>query len=160
VENAANWVTVLGFPAALVGLFFVYLQRQSDGLAASAAAINTVYGIINSRVSALENCSDTDKREKIYKDLLNDIELACALYLDGQFRGRTGDLSYGLLKDILAIIESDAELRETMLASIHADNTFRNITEFLSLSKNVWPAPFAIGFLRCSDQSASTYTVS
>ncbi|MBA8852238.1 transposase [Ochrobactrum intermedium] len=27
-------------------------------------------------------------------------------------------------------------------------------------SKNVWPAPFAIGFLRCSDQSASTYTVS
>jgi len=29
-----------------------------------------------------------------------------------------------------------------------------------SISKNVWPAPFAIGFLRCSDQSASTYTVS
>lgn len=135
METLADWVTVLGFPAALFGLYFVYLQRKADGLTASASAINSVYNNINARILSMGNSLSDNERKAIFLDLLNDLEMACALYLDGQFQGRTGHLSSSLIRDILETIGKDDELTKWMDAAIHADHTFINITDFLAVER-------------------------
>ncbi|MDX8509793.1 hypothetical protein [Mesorhizobium captivum] len=62
---------------------------------------------------------------------MNDLEVATAAYLDGQFTGRSGELAEFLLRNMLAMCESDPDLRQHLEAAIHAPETFKNIRDFL-----------------------------
>lgn len=70
-----------------------------------------------------------------FRDLLNDLEVACATYLDSQFSGRTGKLAEFLIHDMLNLFQDDQSLREHLRAAIHDPATFANIRDFLALKK-------------------------
>ncbi|MGO4619947.1 hypothetical protein AB4Z34_07445 [Ensifer sp. 2YAB10] len=129
----SNVVTIIGFPIALAGLWFVARQMKSDRLAVSAGAIGAMRASIMERVDRLhaaKNASNVALWEDEFKELANDLEMACAIYLDGQMSGRTGRLAKNLICDFLQMINDDEDLRMEMEKAIHAPDTFTNIRDF------------------------------
>ncbi|MER8921692.1 hypothetical protein [Mesorhizobium sp. M0802] len=70
-----------------------------------------------------------------FRDLLNDLEVACAAYLDSQFSGRTGKLAEFLISDMLKMFQDEASLQSHLEMAIHNPETFVNIRDFLALRK-------------------------
>lgn len=133
LETLADVITIIGFPIALLGLAFVGRQMKNDRLAVSAGAIGAMRASIMERVERLHQAKQADDIpawEDEFKELANDLEMACAIFLDGQMSGRTGLLAKNLICDFLNTINADSDLREEMEKAIHAVDTFTNIRDF------------------------------
>ncbi|CAN7459912.1 hypothetical protein [Mesorhizobium sp. LjNodule214] len=136
--NIANYVTIVAFPATLLGLFVVFRQIKMDKLSASAGAVVTIHEGIRERLNLISQIDRTvDNAEWLgaFFDLANDLELACAIVLDSQLSGRTGKFAEFLIGDMLKMIESDPELRERFAQAIHDPETFSNIRDYMALRK-------------------------
>jgi len=129
----ANLVTLVGFPFAVIGLLVVGKQMKNDRLAVSAGAIGEMRTGIMARVERLHQThatGDVSVWSDEVRELFNDIEMACAIYLDGQMSGRTGLLAKNMICDFLKMITDDDDLRQEMENAIHAPDTFTNIRDF------------------------------
>ncbi|WP_261337935.1 hypothetical protein [Rhizobium leguminosarum] len=135
---ADSLVTIFGFPFALLGLYAVRRQMKNDGLAVSAGAIGEMRTSIMSRVDRLIDANqrkDTAQWEYEFAEFANDLEMACAIYLDGQMKGRTGDLARKMIIDLLKIVDQDEEMSNRLKELRHANDTFKNIQEFKATVK-------------------------
>ncbi len=133
VSWLANLVTVVGLPIALVGLAAVWRQMRNDRLAVSAGAIGEMRSNIMARIERLSEigASGLDEAwQHQFAEFANDLEMACAIYLDGQMSGRTGELAKFMICDLLDMISDDKDLREHLASAIHSTHTFKNIRDF------------------------------
>lgn len=133
LADTANVVTVIGLPLAVWGLFAVGRQMKNDRLAVSAGAIGDLRLSIMDRVNklaAINIAGDVDAWNDEFLEFANDLEMACAIYLDGQMSGRTGELARTLISDFLQMINEDEDMRVAMASAIHSATTFKNIVEF------------------------------
>jgi hypothetical protein len=129
----ANFITIVGLPVAIYGLFTVGRQMRNDRLAVSAGAIGAMRASIVERVERLHGAvksQDLKEWQGEFAEFANDLEMACAIYLDGQMSGRTGKLAKDMICDFLQMINDDQDLREEMVKAIHAPDTFVNIKDF------------------------------
>ncbi|MBY5614210.1 hypothetical protein HFO47_06030 [Rhizobium leguminosarum] len=111
---------------------------KNDGLAVSAGAIGEMRTSIMSRVDRLIDANqrkDTAQWEYEFAEFANDLEMACAIYLDGQMKGRTGDLARKMIIDLLKIVDQDEEMSNRLKELRHANDTFKNIQEFKATVK-------------------------
>lgn len=134
----ANLITVFGFPLAVVGLFAVRTQMKNDRLAVSAGALGQLRASMMTRVERLQA---TNQRGDVagwsdeLQESFNDLEMACAIYLDGQMSGRSGELARKMVADFLEMIENDEDLRTELFKKIDAQDTFTNIRDFTAKFK-------------------------
>ena len=129
----SNLVTVVGLPIALFGLFTVARQMKNDRLAVSAGAIGDMRSNIMARVERIQRAQeaeDTKLWDDEFTEFENDLEMACAIYLDGQMSGRSGELARRMICDLLEIINADDDMRKHLEDAIHSKDTFRNIRDF------------------------------
>ncbi|MBY5815442.1 hypothetical protein HFN60_07225 [Rhizobium leguminosarum] len=106
---------------------------KNNRLAVSAGAIGGIRASMVQRVERLHQANlrgDVSLWEDESRELMNDLEMACAIYLDGQMSGRTGQLAKNVICDFLDMINKDDDLREEMEKAIHATDTFVNIRDF------------------------------
>lgn len=133
ISLGANVVTIVGLPIAICGLFAVARQMRNDRLAVSAGAIGEMRSNILARIERLHSSNKADNIA-VWKDefaeFANDLEMACAIYLDGQMSGRTGKLAKDMICDFLDMINDDDDLRAEMALAIHSPDTFENIKDF------------------------------
>lgn len=140
-DAAADVVTVIGLPIALAGIFFVWRQSKADSLTASANAVAVVSASIREQLISiapigLKKGQDSPEWTNAFRDILNEIELACALYLDGQFHGRTGELARGFIADLLKGMQNDPTLSAKLAEAIDKPDTFSNIRAFLKKTRH------------------------
>lgn len=129
----ADVVTVIGLPLATIGLFAVARQMRNDRLAVSAGAISEMRASMFGRIDRIQSAGlteDTSRWSDEVSELFNDMEMACAIYLDGQMSGRTGALAKNMICDFLDIINANEDIRAELERSIHRPHTFENIKEF------------------------------
>ncbi|CAN7568228.1 hypothetical protein LJR221_004079 [Agrobacterium tumefaciens] len=133
ISLAADIVTIVGLPIAIFGLLNFAWQMKNDRLAVSAGAIGEMRASINARIEGLQTASKAGN-EKAWKDefseFANDLEMACAIYLDGQMSGRTGKLAKNMICDLLNMINDDDDYRSELERAIHSKDTFGNIRAF------------------------------
>ncbi|MBX5132526.1 hypothetical protein HJB80_07595 [Rhizobium lentis] len=106
---------------------------RNDGLAVSAGAVGDMRTSIMSRVERLSEAGergDTDRWEYEVAEFTNDLEMACAIYLDGQMSGRTGELARKLIIDVLDYVDQNEDVKLRLETLKHTDDTFKNIREF------------------------------
>ncbi|MBP1848489.1 hypothetical protein J2046_006785 [Rhizobium petrolearium] len=133
ISYISNFVTIIGLPIAIVGLAAAAWQMRNERLAVSAGAIGAMRVSLLGRIERIEQTKldgNVPKWSDEFKELLNEIEMACAIYLDGQMSGRTGELAKCVVCDLLEMINEDPDLREELEQAIHAPDTFRNIRDF------------------------------
>jgi hypothetical protein len=102
---AANLATI----AAL--LYAAYQVRQAR-ITSSSTAAATIFSNIKRGIDEVASQTEEDGLYEATCGLLNEIEISCAIYLDGQFGGNTGKIATSFIKDILASIEKN-ETRST-----------------------------------------------
>jgi len=91
--------------------------------------------------TSIENLAALEDDGDLYEStaaLLNEIELSCAFYLDGQFGGYSGKLARAFLEDILGSIERNERLLAYAQQAIHKPDTFECIRRFCSKHKKNW----------------------
>lgn len=133
-----NIVTIVGFPIAIFGLAAVARQMRNDRLAVSASSIGQMRLSLMDRIERIELAKLEDNVpgwSNEFSEFLNDLEMACAIYLDGQMSGRTGSLAKNLICDLLDMINNDPDLAQELAAAVHATDTFTNIRDFRSRVK-------------------------
>ena len=138
----ANLITIFGLPLALASIWFVVRQMRNDKLAVSAGAVGAMRIGIMDRIDRVLNAGsdgDTEAWGEQVRELFNDLELACAIFLDGQLSGRTGVLAESLLRDLLLIIQNDDDLKIELEKAVHAPHTFVNIKDFVERKSNSAP---------------------
>lgn len=135
----ANLITIVGLPIALVSIGFVICQMKNDKLAVSAGAVGAMRIGMMDRIDRVHKASLDDDPQawgEQVRELFNDLELACAIFLDGQLSGRTGLLAESLLHDLLVIIQGDDDLKIELEKAVHAPHTFVNIKDFLKRKRS------------------------
>ena len=115
---------------------------KNDKLAVSAGAVSAMRIGIMDRIDRIHKAGlsgDTEAWGEQVKELFNDLELACAIVLDGQLSGRTGILADSLLHDLLLIIRNEDDLKIELEKAVHAPHTFVNIKDFVKRKRNSAP---------------------
>jgi hypothetical protein len=133
LADLANLVTIIGLPLALWGLYTVAQQMRNDRLSVSAGAIANMRASIMERVDLVDAARQAGSEPQWrhgFLELTNDLEMACAIYLDGQMSGRSGKLAKDMICDFLQMINDDEDLKEELARAIHADDTYTNIRDF------------------------------
>lgn len=134
-------ISALANIATLGSVGIVLYQMKKDGRNSSAAVVLTICGNVRKEIEGLGSKShvaagdDLSEFEIAFRNLLNEIELASAIILDGAASGRSGAVVRDLLLDILKILQKDAELLELVSRAIHSPNTYGNVRVFIKRHK-------------------------
>ncbi|NGO63989.1 hypothetical protein G6N76_09910 [Rhizobium daejeonense] len=139
LEDAASAATIASFFVAVMGFLFIWMQIRDAKLTSSASAISAIYEKLVVLINELPVQNDEPELWKhAFTNVLNQLELACAVCLDGQISGRTGRLGVKLISDILSTIEEDDVLRKYTESAVHSPETFINIRDFCRKHKSSW----------------------
>ncbi|MBY3183361.1 hypothetical protein HFO24_17045 [Rhizobium laguerreae] len=120
--------------ASVCGIGFVVFQMKRDGSYASASAVTAICSNIRitlEQIGAAGRANDIARFDHLFRNLLNELELASAIVLDRAASARSGKLVNLLLIDVLKVIRDSSDLRERLESAIHSDDTFENLADFL-----------------------------
>ncbi|MGR9190093.1 hypothetical protein [Rhizobium leguminosarum] len=124
--------------AAIVALPYAAYQVRRARINSSATAAAMIFTNVRSRIDELATQKDEDGLYESTVALLNEIELSCAFYLDGQFGGYSGKLARAFLQDILGSIERNERLLNYVQRAVHKPDTFECVRKFCSKHKKGW----------------------
>lgn len=133
-----NILAGLASLATIGGLFYAGYQVRQARMAASATFSIIILSNIKARIDDVA-AQDNDKaRYAATCDLLNELELSCAIYFDGQFGGKTGKLSVSFIKDILRSLENNSRILSCVQGAIQRPDTFEYLRKFAAKYKKDW----------------------
>lgn len=127
--------------ATVVSVGIVLFQMRKDARNSSAAVVLAICGNVRKEIEGLGSKSHDaidgalSDFEVAFRNLLNEIELASAIILDGAASGRSGAVVRDLLLDILRTLQSDTGLLELVARAIHSPNTYGNMRLFIKKHK-------------------------
>jgi hypothetical protein len=135
-SSAADWITAIvtpiGFIAAVIAAGIAAVQfRQAKRATSAAAVMSIVDGLETAWQRFNDAGTDESMKRRAFGRLLNLLEVACAVYLDQLFVGRSGVLLCEFLDDNIALIDRGEErLRFAHELRDHPD-TFVHILLFM-----------------------------
>lgn len=127
--------------ATVVSVGIVLFQMRKDGRNSSAAVVLAICGNVRKEIEGLGSKShvavgdDLSEFEVAFRNLLNEIELASAIVLDGAACGRSGKVVRDLLLDILKTLQKDTGLLQLVSRAIHSPSTYGNMRVFIKKHK-------------------------
>lgn len=124
--------------STVVALGYAAYQVRQARISASAGAAAMIFSNIRTRVNDVAAQNDPEGLYEATCDLLNELEISCAIYFDGQFGGNTGTIATKFIKDILASIEKHERLLACAARAVHKEDTFDCIRRFCGRHKQDW----------------------
>ena len=136
-----EWISIAANIATVVSVGLVLFQMRKDGRNSSAAVVLTICGNVRKEIEGLASKSHhaindaLSDFEVAFRNLLNEIELASAIVLDGAASGKSGLVVRDLLLDILKTLQNETGLLELVGRAIHSPNTYGNMRLFIKKHK-------------------------
>lgn len=127
----ANVVTLVAAPLGLVGLGVAIWTLWAARRAASAAAVIPLNEAFRQAWLHFVKASDDDEKQYAFADILNLLELACAIYQDKLLVAKGGKLLEDYVLHALKLIERNNSLRPTIEQLMVTPLTFKHIADFL-----------------------------
>ncbi|MCP2154922.1 UNVERIFIED_ORG: hypothetical protein J2S29_001256 [Rhizobium sp. SLBN-170] len=121
----------------MIGVGIVLYQMRKDGRNSSAAVVLSICTNVRNELRGIGSKShqaaagEISEFEAAFRDLLNELELASAIILDGAASGRTGNVARLLLIDVLKAVQRDPPLVEMVKRAVHDRTTFGNMRLFI-----------------------------
>ena len=129
------WAAVATIVALLFGIFAVRYAAGQLSLARKAGSGASLIALSEAfRQCWLAFAAASDEKSKHYAfgDLANSLEVACAVFRDGMFFGRSKDLLENYLVSVFLLIEANMDARNRLVALLQTPQTFENIVQFLA----------------------------
>ncbi len=132
-DQAANVSTVIALTLTVVGL--IYAGRQfSHGRRAPAAALLTIQESFRQAWARFVDVPEgaADRRYATLSEVMNLIEIGCALHEEQIFVGRVAEMFEGYLCDVLALINDSPSAKALVEQMLHDRVTFEHILAFVA----------------------------
>lgn len=124
-------VAFLGLILAIVAIgVSVVAVRRSDRNASASTLVALYEGLRGAWERYLDE-GDDGRRAFQFAELINLIELACAVVVDGAVHGAARELLEEYLAEVLLILVEDAEACERIAALRGQPNTFKYLRRFM-----------------------------
>lgn len=121
--------TALIVSAAALGLA-VFTAWRSDRNT-SAATLVSLYEALRAAWGRYLQAEEPVQVEFEFAELINLIELACAVYLDAAVHGATREMLEEYLVEVLEILRADDVARKRMAGFMERPNTYKYLKRFL-----------------------------
>jgi hypothetical protein len=123
--------TLVALPLGLAAVVYAGSQLSLAQKAGSGASLLTLSEAFRECWGAYIAAETEPARQLAFGDLANSLEIACALFRDKIFFGKSRDLLERYLMDVFWLIESNVDARERLAALVQTLRTFENIAEFV-----------------------------
>jgi hypothetical protein len=143
MADLRDWVDVISIAASIATILtlpYAAYQVRLSKMSSSTAAAAIMFSQISAKLELLLSSNATSNQYQMTVDLLNEMELCCAVYLDGQLAGYSGKFARVFLKDVLEAVEHNEMLLGFVRKAIHTPHTFECIRIFCRRYKTDWEA--------------------
>jgi hypothetical protein len=123
--------TLIALPSGVAAAWYAARQLSLARKAGSGASLIALSEAFRDCWRTFLAASDERGRQLAFGDLANTLEVACAIFRDGVFFGRSKDLLEHYLLSIFQLIEGNVDARGRLLLLLQTPRTFENIVEFL-----------------------------
>jgi hypothetical protein len=130
--------TIIALPSGIAAVWYAARQlslARKAGSGSSLIALSEAFR--QCWKEFLSAGADENKRQYAFGDLANALEVACAVFRDKVFFGRSADLLENYLLSVFRLIEANAEARDRMANLLQTPRTFENIVGFLKNHRGV-----------------------
>jgi hypothetical protein len=134
LESWASVVTIAGLPIAIGAFFLGYRQLRLARRAASAQTLVALHESFRQAWTRVADAPD-DRKEAPIRDLLNVVELGCAVVNDKVMAQRTGDVLVEFLCHQILLFEGHDATRGLIERSIQTGSTFEQLGAFMARQK-------------------------
>ncbi|WP_141245119.1 hypothetical protein [Mesorhizobium sp. WSM3860] len=126
LDLIADLVTIAGLPAATAGLGLAFWEARANRRANSAALYNSIAQSIREEMKGFEAAKTQDEQEDHLSEVLNWVEVGCALHHDGLLAGRTGQILRHTIDEIQDKIALKPNLKALASKLTTHPHTFSN----------------------------------
>lgn len=121
--------TALIVSSAALGIAIFTVWRSNRNT--SAATLVSLYEALRAAWGRYLQAEKPDQVEFEFAELINLIELACAVYLDAAVHGATREMLEEYLVEVLEILRADDVARKRMAGLMERPNTYKYLKLFL-----------------------------
>jgi hypothetical protein len=132
VQFWASVAAILALPIGIGAVFYAGLQLSLARKAGSGTSLIALSEAFRQCWQAFLTAQDEKRRQVAFGDLINALEVACAIFRDKVFFGHAEDVLEHYLLSTFRLIESNDDARARMLGLLQTPRTFQNIVEFLA----------------------------
>ena len=127
----ANIATLVVLVLTVVALFVAGRQLFHGRRAASAGSVIALNESFRQAWLQFRNAGDEGTKYYTFADIMNLLEIACAIFEDKIFVGRGGRLLEDYLCDVFNLIEQSEDAKKRIESMIHGEKKFKHILVFL-----------------------------
>lgn len=129
------WAAIASLLALPVGIWAVFYAGRQLSLARKSGSGGSLIALseaFRQCWQAFLTAEDERKRQLAFGDLVNALEIACAIFRDNVFFGHAEDVLEHYLLSTFRMIEANDDARDRMLKLLQTPRTFENAVKFLS----------------------------
>jgi hypothetical protein len=124
--------TIIALPCGFAAVWYAFRQLSLARKAGSAASLLALNDGFRDRWRDFIGATEERNKHYAFGELANALEVACALYRDKLFAGRSADLLENYLSDVFKLIEANIDARGRLTALVQTKYTFQNIVAFIA----------------------------
>jgi len=132
MDAIVAWATIGALFLNFVALLVAAGQLKAGRSGASAAALIALNEAFRQAWLQFTKADAEDAKQHAFADLMNQLELACAIFDDRLFVGSAADLLENYLRAVFRLIEQSEDARRRIQAMITTGTTFQHIVRFLA----------------------------
>jgi len=127
--NPSDWIAIASLTVSASTLWIAYRTIRQGNKNSSTAILIALNDAFRAAWERYISAEDTKKSHE-FAELLNVLEIACAIHHEGSLFGVSKTLSRDYIENIIILIENDDKARMLLETMIHAPNTFEFIALF------------------------------
>jgi hypothetical protein len=127
-----NWATLVGVVVAALALVFTAYGIHRSNQNSSAAALIALNEGLRQAWKRFLTVTDEQNKQHEFAELLNSLEIACALCVKGVFVGVSRELLTEYLSDVIDLFDANEDAKRRAEALIHSKTTFKYLALYRS----------------------------
>ena len=129
VAFLAAMATIIALPCGIAAAFYAGRQLSLARKAGSAASLIALNDVFRECWRAFIEASDEKTKQYAFGELANALEVACALFRDKMFIGRSRDLLEHYLLSVFQLIQNNIDARGRLAARARGAGAFGQVLE-------------------------------
>jgi hypothetical protein len=127
----ANVATLIALPVTSIALIVAAVQLFYGRKAASGGALIALFESFRQVWLQFSNAKDEGAKQHTFADVMNLLNMSCAIFDDNLFVGRSGRLLEFYLCHVFGLIEQSDDAKKRIQPMIMTEKTFEHILNFI-----------------------------
>jgi hypothetical protein len=139
-----DWIALISLAVTTIALAVAVQAIRRGSRHTSAATLVTINEAFRDGWQRFLT-ADESRQEYEFSELLNTIEISCAIYLEKSLTGNSRKILAEYLENIILLLEQNAKSRERIQKAIHSPSTFTFIAQFRRQRRKASQNPLVTG---------------